>query len=110
MTTKNADPFFYAGLILSFVFFTTEILVNSIVIDSFKYSFFFWLDIIATLSLIPDIAWILDALGMLIGSTPSYLSVNAIPGVVRQLLILTINFMHDFVLFKVQWHPNTFYL
>jgi len=82
MTTKNSDPYFYGGLLLSFVLFATEILLNSIVIDNFKYSFFFWLDIIATLSLIPDIKWILDLLGMLVGSTPTDLSVNAIPGVV----------------------------
>jgi hypothetical protein len=82
VTTKDADPFFYIGLIISFVLFTTEIIINSIVVDEFKYSFFFWLDIIATLSLIPDIRWVLDLLGILTNSTPSYLSVNAIPGVV----------------------------
>jgi hypothetical protein len=50
--------------------------------EDFKYSFFFWLDIIATLSLIPDIEWIINACGIIINATPSYLSVNAIPGVV----------------------------
>lgn len=50
----------------------------------FKYSFFFWLDIIATLSLIPDIVWFMDAIGKLVNATPSYLSVNAIPGVVSK--------------------------
>jgi hypothetical protein len=60
--------------------FTTEIIINSIVVDEFKYSFFFWLDIIATLSLIPDIRWILDLLSSLINATPSYESVNAVPG------------------------------
>jgi hypothetical protein len=35
--------------------FSIEILINSMVVDGFKYSFFFWLDLIATLSLIPDI-------------------------------------------------------
>ena len=54
--------------------------------EDFKYSFFFWLDIIATLSLIPDIEWIIDACGFIINATPSYLSVNAIPGVVRKLI------------------------
>lgn len=53
--------------------------------EDFKYSFFFWLDIIATLSLIPDIQWISDAVGQIVNSTPSYLSVNAIPGVVSNL-------------------------
>ena len=72
MTTKEADPYFYMGLIVSFVLFTTEILVNTVVIDDFKYSFFFWLDIIATLSLIPDIRWLIDIIGLLIGATPSH--------------------------------------
>lgn len=83
MTTKNADPYFFAGLLVCFILFTTEILINTLVIDDFKYSFFFWLDIIATLSIIPDIRWIMDAISLITDSTPSYLSVNAIPGKVR---------------------------
>lgn len=82
LTTKDADPYFYIGLIVSFVLFSSEIFVNSLVQSDFKYSFFFWLDIIATLSLIPDIRWINDTIGLIVNSTPSYLSVNAIPGVV----------------------------
>ena len=82
LTTKEADPYFYALLAASFVLFSLEIFINSMVKDDFKYSFFFWLDIIATLSLIPDIQWIIDACGGIINATPSYLSVNAVPGVV----------------------------
>ena len=67
---------------VSFILFLIEIFINSMVKEDFKYSFFFWLDIIATLSLIPDIEWIIDACGTIINATPSYLSVNAIPGVV----------------------------
>lgn len=52
------DPYFYSVLILCFTLFSLEILLNSCVVDDFKYSFFFWLDIVATLSLIVDIAWI----------------------------------------------------
>ena len=88
-TTKPVDAYFYSGLLLAFVLFTAEIIINSIVADDFKYSFFFWLDIIATLSLIPDIKWIVDILGILVNSTPDNLSVDAIPGVVRQI------FVHD---------------
>jgi len=72
-TRKPADPFFYAGLIISFILFAAEILLQTIVIDEFKYSFFFWLDIIATLSLIPDINWITDLFALYItNSRPSY--------------------------------------
>jgi len=69
-------------LIVSFALFTIEILINSVVAEDFKYSFFFWLDIIATLSLIADINWILDRIGLLIGATPSYETVDVVPGVV----------------------------
>lgn len=54
------DPYQYSILILCFFLFAIEILLNSCVVDDFKYSFFFWLDIIATLSLVIDIAWIVD--------------------------------------------------
>ena len=69
-------------MIVSFALFTIEILINSVVAEDFKYSFFFWLDIIATLSLIADINWILDRIAILIGSTPSYETVDVEPGVV----------------------------
>jgi hypothetical protein len=59
-TNKSADLYFYSALSLSFVLFATEILINSCVVDGFKYSFFFWLDIIATFSLIPDIIWVIE--------------------------------------------------
>ena len=54
------DPYQYSILILCFFLFAIEILLNSCVVDDFKYSFFFWLDIVATLSLVIDIAWIID--------------------------------------------------
>ena len=85
---KSADSFFYILLIISFALFSLEIFINTMVKDDFKYSFFFWLDIIATLSLIPDIQWIIDACGYIINATPSYLSVNAIPGVVSDIFIM----------------------
>ena len=69
-------------LLVSFILFAVEILLNTIVIDNFKYSFFFWLDIIATLSLISDIPWLLDVLAVLVGSTTSDQTVNAVPGMV----------------------------
>ena len=55
-TTKKADVFIDAALIFSLFAFTVEILVNSCVVDDFKYSFFFWLDIIATCSILVDVA------------------------------------------------------
>lgn len=54
-TTKEADVWIDGALIFSLVAFTVEILVNSCVVDDFKYSFFFWLDIIATCSIFVDV-------------------------------------------------------
>lgn len=81
LTDKSADPYFYAGLSLSFLFFTLEIFINSCVVNDFKFSFFWWLDIIATLSLIPDIGWIVEVIAVLMAVTPSSRSVDAIPGI-----------------------------
>jgi hypothetical protein len=67
---KRADPYFYGGLCFSLLAFTAEIMVNSCVVDEFKWSFFFWLDIVATISLILDIEWIMNALAISIGNFP----------------------------------------
>lgn len=80
-TTKGADPYFFGGLCLSFVLFILEILVNSCVIDDFKFSFFFWLDLIATFSLIPDILWVVELLEVLAGSDRSSIEADVDPGV-----------------------------
>lgn len=66
---------------MSFILFTVEILTTTLVIDDFKYSFFFYLDIIATLSLINDIPWLLNLLVVVVGQRPDFESVNALPGV-----------------------------
>ena len=67
MTTKETDEYFFYGLVISFILFSMELLINSCVVDDFKYSFFFWLDFIATLSLIPDIPWFLDFFNSIMG-------------------------------------------
>jgi TM2 domain-containing membrane protein YozV len=65
------DPYFYSLLILCFFIFGLEILLNSCVVDDFKYSFFFWLDIVATLSLIVDIAWLVQLIEYVFNSSSS---------------------------------------
>lgn len=75
-SSSQSDPYFWAALCFSLVAFTIEIMVNSCVIDDFKWSFFFWLDIIATLSIIMDIPWITDSVNLAVGSNPSYLAVD----------------------------------
>lgn len=81
LTNKDADSTFNSGLLISFILFTAEIMLNTVAIDEFKYSFFFWLDIIATMSVIIDIPWITDPFNwIMVYKMPSYLSVNVITG------------------------------
>ena len=67
-------------MFISFILFSIEVLVGSVVLEDFKYTFFFYLDVIATVSLINDIPMLLNPLLILVGSQPDYLTVNAIPG------------------------------
>jgi len=67
--------------VLSLVLFTLELLVQSCVVDDFKYSFFFWLDFIATASLIPDIVWISDWILYLMELEESVYEHDVKPGV-----------------------------
>ena len=53
-----ADPVFYALSAAALVLFTLEIILNIITKDDYLWKFYFWLDILGTLSLIPDIGWI----------------------------------------------------
>ena len=80
---------FFTLLTISFFLFTLEILITSVVNDDYKYSFFFNLDIIATLSLVSDIPWMLESVKRLIGQSPASDSVNVIPGVWYEENILT---------------------
>ena len=77
---KWVDVYHYSALMICFILFTVEIIVNSIALDDFKYSFYFWLDIIATLSLIPDIIWMSEGVNHLIGRNSYYARVDVTPG------------------------------
>ena len=63
------------------ILFTLEIILASIVIDEYKYSFFFYLDIIATVSIINDVPWLMNKLNLLVGLQSMYISDDAIAGV-----------------------------
>lgn len=56
-TNKDGDEFFWVFNIISMVAFTLEIIVASIAKDGYWNSYFFWLDVISTLSLLLDIGW-----------------------------------------------------
>ena len=69
-TTKKADVWIDGALIFSLLAFTIEILVNSCVVDEFKYSFFFWLDIVATVSICVDVKILSDVVVNMFGIPP----------------------------------------
>lgn len=77
---SNVDPYYYGLICGSFVLFSTEVLLNSCVQDDFKYSFFFWLDIVATLSLIVDIKWLVIYIEKGLGMTSNVVTCDVQPG------------------------------
>ena len=83
-TPKSADIYIDIALIFCLACFSLEILVNSCVVDDFKYSFFFWLDIIATISIMVDITILVHPIEMLVGLKPSVNNADAFVGEVVQ--------------------------
>ena len=79
-TNKDADQLFFALMTASLLLFMIEIIVMTIVSDGFKYSFFFYLDIIATVSLIFDVPYLLNPVIKIVGASTSRESIDALPG------------------------------
>ena len=52
---KRADPAFLAVTLVSMVFFTVEIVLAAIGKPDYFFSFFFWLDVLSTASLVTDV-------------------------------------------------------
>jgi hypothetical protein len=55
---KKADPYFYAASLVALVLFLLEMILNWAADSDYRFGFYFLLDFIATLSLVPDIEWI----------------------------------------------------
>ena len=55
---KSFDDYFYIITIVWFSFFSVEIILSWIGKDDYFLKFYFWLDLMATLSMIWDIGWI----------------------------------------------------
>lgn len=58
--SKSADDAFFGITSACLFFFTLEIILSSLAQPDYFLGFFFWLDLIATISLISDIGWIWD--------------------------------------------------
>ena len=68
---------------MSLVLFSMEVLASSVAIEDYKYSFYFYLDIIATLSIISDLQFLLDFFAVVLSMSVSKHEVDAIPGVMH---------------------------
>jgi len=60
--TKQDDNVFNYITTFALGFFAVEITINALVQDNYFNSFYFWLDIVSTISLITDISWIWDSI------------------------------------------------
>lgn len=58
----RADVIFNILTAISFCAFSFEIILACIAKDEYWLGFYFWLDLISTISLITDIGWIMDAM------------------------------------------------
>ena len=58
--SKDYDQYFFGITSATLLFFTFEIVIASIAKDDYLLRFYFWLDAMATISLISDIGWIWD--------------------------------------------------
>lgn len=60
LVPKWADDIFFGITLMGMICFSLEILLASYAKPDYLYSFFFWLDIISTISMLPDCGWLWD--------------------------------------------------
>lgn len=59
-TNSTADPVFYSFTIAAMSFYFIEIILSCISKPDYPFSFYFWLDIISTVTMFMDIGWVMD--------------------------------------------------
>lgn len=59
---KSSDDIFFGITLIGMICFAMEIILASFAKDDYVFSFFFYLDIISTASMIPDCGWIWNAI------------------------------------------------
>lgn len=62
------DPFFYFLTCVFMALFTLEIVLACYVQPGYIFSFFFWLDLLATLSMLFDIGWLMEGINSIFTS------------------------------------------
>mmetsp|Transcript_10709 Transcript_10709/g.23223 ORF Transcript_10709/g.23223 Transcript_10709/m.23223 type:complete len:1219 (-) Transcript_10709:40-3696(-) len=73
---KESDPLFYVLTTMSLIVFSVELTIQSIVQEGYKWSFFFWMDVVALISIVPDIDWLMSPLYSLFTKGDETLSGN----------------------------------
>lgn len=58
--SKSIDDVFYGLTSACFIIFSVEIFLAGICRENYFMTFFFWLDIVSTISMLPDIGWVWD--------------------------------------------------
>jgi hypothetical protein len=59
--SKQYDDIFYGATAIGMLIFTIEIMLASYAQPNYRFHFFFYLDIISTLSMVPDCGWIWES-------------------------------------------------
>eukprot|EP00163_Fabomonas_tropica_P027461 TRINITY_DN5292_c0_g1_i9.p1 TRINITY_DN5292_c0_g1~~TRINITY_DN5292_c0_g1_i9.p1 ORF type:complete len:700 (-),score=166.28 TRINITY_DN5292_c0_g1_i9:543-2597(-) len=70
---KSADDTMAAITLIALLLFMLDLVLSSLAKPGYFMSMFFWLDMAATISLIPDIPWIIEPLFELFGLDPAIL-------------------------------------
>ena len=71
LMAPSADFTIQLIMTFAFVFFICELITTAIATRRFYADLFFWLDVIATLSIIPDVPWLMDGVMIMLGQEPS---------------------------------------
>lgn len=60
--TAQSDTIFYILSSISLAAFSVEIILQSMLREDYWLGFYFWLDVISTVSLLTDIGWVMNAI------------------------------------------------
>jgi hypothetical protein len=55
---NDKDDIFYGITLFGIIAFALEVLAGVLAVEDYLFSFFFWLDLVSTLSMVPDCGWI----------------------------------------------------
>ena len=62
MMPMEADPVFDALTIVAIIMYLAELILASLVVDGYALSFYFWVDVVSLISMLPDISFIVQSI------------------------------------------------